>query len=217
MPGKLTYFPLGIRGELIRAICFKAGHDFEDQTLTQEEFGKMKAEGKFPLGSLPTWDEDGIQYCQSNAILRMLGIHFGFYTDDATIAWEIDSLVDYMEENVNDYFGRCVKTIFGGEVEESDDAKFLAYFDKMIPFLEGRLMGHSTKKYIAGTDTLTIADLKVYQTFIMLTHIEANPVSQELKDQVKAKIAEKAKLSAYLTMLAEDMKPWLEARQPYPV
>ena len=41
----------------------------------------------------------------------MLGIRHGFYTTDANIAWEIDSLIDFMEENYNTSIGYPFKTM----------------------------------------------------------------------------------------------------------
>ena len=150
------------------------------------------------MGSVPVWEEDGVQYCQSNAILRMLGIRFGYYTTDADVAWEIDSLLDYMEENFNDYIMRNVKQLFGMPLDEVDDAKFIGYFKKMITFLAGRLERFTPGTFIAGTDTLTIADLKVYHTFVMLFAVESNPVPQQLKDQVRQMIDQSAPLKTYL-------------------
>ena len=57
MPGKLIYFDVGARGELIRALCFLANHEYEDSRVTPEEFGEMKP--TLPLGSLPVWEENG--------------------------------------------------------------------------------------------------------------------------------------------------------------
>ena len=91
----------------------------------------------------------------------MLGIRFGFYTEDKTIAWQIDSLIDYMEDNYNKMIALSFKPMVGAPVEATDIANFYAYYDLMIPFLTNRLSQHD-KKFIAGTDKLTIADLKVY-------------------------------------------------------
>ena len=81
MPGKLIYFNLGARGELIRAICYLAKHEYDDHRVEFADLGELKP--NLPLGSLPVWEEDGVQFCQSNAILRMLGIRFDMYSKDA--------------------------------------------------------------------------------------------------------------------------------------
>ena len=182
MPGKLTYFGLGVRAEPIRALLHFANHEFEDNRISNDDFPALKE--TLPLGSLPIWEEDGVTFAQSTDILRMLGIRHGMYTTDPNTAWEIDSLLDFMEENYNDMIGLSFKMMVGQPVDGEDKQKFLNYFDKMIPFLNARLEGHS-QKWIAGTDYFTIADLKVYQGIIMLLEIESNPASQDLKDSVR--------------------------------
>ena len=161
-------------------------------------------------------DRDGVTFAQSTAILRMLGIRHGMYTTDANQAWEIDSLLDFMEDNYNDMIGYCFKPVIGAPVTDEDRQKFDAYFGKMVPFLNQRLEGHG-KKWIAGTDHFSIADLKVYQGLVMLLEIEANPVPQEAKDAVRQKIAETSRLRNYLRELTAHMQPWLSARVPTPI
>ena len=173
MPGKLTYFPLGIRAEPIRAVLYFANQQYEDNRISQEEFGRIKS--TLPLGSLPIWEEDGTTIAQSGAILRMVGIRHGFYTTDPSIAWEIDSLIDFMEENYNDSIGVPFKIMSQAQPTDEDKQKFTAYFDKMIPFLNTRLENHG-KRWIAGTETPTIADFKVYQGLLMKLEIDICPI-----------------------------------------
>ena len=47
----------------------------------------MKESGALPLGSMPVWEEDGFIMCQSNSILRVLGIRLGYYADDPMTCW----------------------------------------------------------------------------------------------------------------------------------
>ena len=53
MPGKLVYFPLGARADPIRALCCLANHEYENEKISQEEFGTLKP--TLPMGSLPIW------------------------------------------------------------------------------------------------------------------------------------------------------------------
>mmetsp|Transcript_23026 Transcript_23026/g.30612 ORF Transcript_23026/g.30612 Transcript_23026/m.30612 type:complete len:170 (-) Transcript_23026:216-725(-) len=165
MPGKLTYFDVGARGECIRALCFLANHDYEDNRITPEQFEELKAD--LPLGALPIWEEDGMTICQSNAILRALGIRFGYYTTEPKTMWEIDSALDYLEENYENSIKFSFKGKLGLETGEEDMAAWESYFDKIVPFLAGRLEKHG-KQYIAGTDRLTIADIKVFQVLVLV-------------------------------------------------
>ena len=87
MPGKLTYFDLDGRAGGIRALLGHANFEYEDDRQSFESFATLKASGVLPLGSMPVWEEDGEQYCQSSGILRMLGIRLGYYTSDPQTAW----------------------------------------------------------------------------------------------------------------------------------
>ena len=118
MPGKLTYFPLGTRAECIRALCFLANHPYEDKRITFEEFADVKHE--FPLQQVPVWEEDGMVLCQSSAILRALGIRFGYYSTDPKVMWEIDSLLDFMEEGYPKAVGLGFKAMKNIEPTEED-------------------------------------------------------------------------------------------------
>ena len=124
--------------------------------------------------------------------------------------------MDFMEEKYNDYIGICFKPIFGVPVEQEDTDKFVAYFDTMIPFLEKRLQGNK-EDFIANTSSLTVADLKVFQSFICCLEIDTNPAPEDLKTDVRAKIAEKPKLKRYIAMLTMKMQPWIYARSPTPI
>ncbi len=100
MPGKLSYFPVGGRAEPIRALCWLAKHEFEDNMVDPMSWASVKDNGTYPMQSMPIWEEDGVTYCQSSAILRMLGIRFGYYSTDPNTMWEIDSLIDMIEDNM---------------------------------------------------------------------------------------------------------------------
>ena len=124
--------------------------------------------------------------------------------------------MDFMEENYNDSLVLGFKPLNGIPVDDADHQKFDGYFDKMIPFLNARLESHD-KKWIAGTDHFTIADLKVYQGIIMLLEIESNPTAPEKKEAVRQKISQTSKLANYVRDLTAHMQPWLAARVATPI
>ena len=100
--------------------------------------------------------------CQSSAILRMLGIRLGYYTDDPMTAWAIDSLVDFVEDNRGGHDAFFAPILGGGQPEESQGDTFVAsYFAKVLPIIERRLAAHG-KNFLAGTDRPTIADFKAF-------------------------------------------------------
>ena len=95
MPGKLTYFDLGGRAEGIRSMLHHAGHQYEDCRKSFPEWATYKAET--PMGSMPLWEEDGFTTVSSSAILRVLGVRLGYYSDNHLTAYKIDSIVEYIE------------------------------------------------------------------------------------------------------------------------
>ena len=93
MPGKLTYFGLGGRAEAIRALLAHAEQEYDNNMI--QDNSEIKSSGYSPMGGMPLWEEDGFIMCQSNAILRMLGIRFGYFADDPQTMYKIDSLCDF--------------------------------------------------------------------------------------------------------------------------
>lgn len=111
---------------------------------------------------MPVWEENGFKMCQSSAILRMLGVRHGYYSEDPMTCWAIDSLVDYMEDMQGPHTSIYAPMLGGAQFDESmAPAWFEKFWDKIIPVLEARLSGHG-KKFLAGTERPTIADFKAF-------------------------------------------------------
>ena len=140
MPGKLYYFDLGGRAEGIRALLGHANFQYEDCRKSNEEFGQLKQSGFLPLGSMPDWEEDGFKMCQSSAILRMLGIRLGYYSEDPMTAWAIDSLVDFAEDHQGKFVGFVFPAVMGGQLDLSKAEEWIeSSYGKVIPIYEKRL------------------------------------------------------------------------------
>ena len=214
MPGKLYYFDLGGRAEGIRALLGHANFQYEDARQTKEEFGQKKAEGFWPLGSMPVWEEDGFKMCQSSAVLRMLGIRLGYYSEDPMTCWAIDSIVDFVEDLQPKYVGYVFAGLEGGC---SDDASawFADYWDKVIPVIEKRLAGHG-KPFIGGTSRPTIADFKAFQTCISAVgeHNPACIVPQGVQDQLKAKWAASPHYNRWVSAMRSELSSYLANVRP---
>ena len=60
--------------------------------------GPVLQSGLNPMKGVPFWQEDGYVTCQSNSILRNLGIRLGYYSEDADICYSIDSLCDFADD-----------------------------------------------------------------------------------------------------------------------
>ena len=77
---KLVYFTVNGLGEAIRALCHHAKFEFEDCRISQAELKPMQESGYSPMGGCPLWEENGFVQCQTNSIMRTLGIRLGYYT-----------------------------------------------------------------------------------------------------------------------------------------
>ena len=91
---KVTYFANHGQAEAIRMLLHHAKVVFIDERLSKEEFTARKSD--FPAGQLPCYtDDQGKIFNQSQAILRALGIEFGYYpTNDPWQAWACDWAMD---------------------------------------------------------------------------------------------------------------------------
>ena len=157
---KLQYFDAGGRAESIRMCCYLGGLDFEDDRIPLDVFPSRKATGEFPLGSVPVWIEDGEKFCTSNTILRMVGMRTGMYTTVPETAWMIDSSLEAVEDVYNNVAPYIIALMSGGEIPQDAKDKTCLFVDKTCALIERRLSSHG-KAFVAGTDTPTIADLKV--------------------------------------------------------
>ena len=168
IPAKLFYFEVDGRAGGIRSLLHHAGVRYIDNRLKPEAFGKKKAAGELPLGTMPIWIEDGFTMVQSSSILRLLGVRHGYYSDDPMTCWKIDSLVDFMEDKQGPHAALYLPMFGGATALNPDhfDPWFANFWDKVIPVLEARLAEHG-KKFLAGTNTPTIADFKAFQTVVM--------------------------------------------------
>ena len=121
------------------------------------------------MGFLPTWEEDGLVMCQSNAILRMLGMRLGYYTDEfeedeneaAQQAFDIDSLCDFMEDIILVQSKYILPAFSGDEVDEDPREYLKDFWDKQIIVVNNRLVNHG-QPFVGGTQNPTIADFKLF-------------------------------------------------------
>jgi len=107
---KLYYFDIPGRGESLRLFCIYAGLPFEDCRLTQEEFQKLKDNGKLPFGQLPALEADGTIIVQSAAIIRYLSKLTRLHPDCPIKNALIDSIID----QENDMFTGLIVSRYQG-------------------------------------------------------------------------------------------------------
>ena len=214
MPGKLTYFKVGGRAESIRALLCHAGIEFEDNIVESNQ--PLKESGYSPMGGLPVWEEDGFVMCQGNAIMRNIGMRHGYYSEDAEICFNIDSLQDFAED-VLMMFGGYMFAMNRGNMEgiEEKREKHLAYWDKHIKLIGDRLEA-SGKPFAGGTDRPSIADFKVFaqpSRFFKDTN-SGSVVEEEMHEQVMAKINARPVYKAWIDRMKQENTAWYQKREP---
>ena len=178
------------------------------------EWGPYKA--STPMGSIPIWEEDGFTSCNSSAILRILGIRLGYYSEDHLIAYKIDSIVEYMEDFVPLCNKFLLPAVMGkGAVDESKADEWLSTtWDKFIPVIEARLREHG-KPFIAGTDRPTIADFKAFVGSFGGTDINSASVMPEsIKAKIAARIAASASYSRWWNTMKAELASYIATRPP---
>ena len=216
MPGKLTYFDVNGRADPIRNLLCHANFQYEEDRLSFEQFGQLKPTGVFPLGSMPVWEEDGFKTVQSNAILRMLAIRLGYYPEDPILAWNCDSLMDFMEDMQGKKQG-YMSPILGGQTPplEGSDEWIAAYYDTIFSLLENRFKQHG-KKYVAGTDNLTAADFKVFYSVSDTCCNQSSALLPEVLQKVRDCIAKYPSVARWVSTMESDCQRYLSERPPRP-
>ena len=163
MPGTLVYFDVNGRGEAIRAMLSHAGHQYNDERIGFADFPAIKNSGRFPLCTMPIWEENGFTVSTSNGVLRALGVRLGYYSEDPKTAYAIDSMLDYAEDRMNDFNSYLFPGVLGNPLTDEEGKKWAeeTYWRKCIAQVGKRLQSHG-KPFVAGTDRPTVADFKLF-------------------------------------------------------
>ena len=118
---------------------------------------------------------------QTLAILRYLGMMYGYYPEDPDLAWECDALMD----GYNDIIGKLYPPFFK-KTEEEKEAMYPEIFDKILPkFLDIIEPICERNDFLCGDD-LTIADFWIGGLF---TNFMANDNVGFAKDKWTATLA----------------------------
>ena len=160
---KLTYFPLPGRAYVAR-VCFAIGGiEFEDERIPGEEFGKRKAAGELPLGSLPCLTlPNGRMIVESGAIARYAAKRAGLYPADAEKQLLCDEAVEICSSVMS-------KTPYDKDPEEKKknrEAFAEGLLKKFFGLLNQRI-GESDGPFILGSE-FCMADIAVYSLVKML-------------------------------------------------
>lgn len=213
---KLQYFGLAARAEPIRIICAVKGIKFEDERLDFPDFGARKAAGEFPMGSMPVWREDGMSIFQTNTIMRMLGQRNGMYAKDPTTGWAIDSILEYVEDEFNAWCGKAPDGSFGKPFPEGEVDALADFHGKLCVLIERRMKMHG-KKWVGGTDDMSVADCKIAHMFYNNLFRDSSTLTAAQKEKLRANLAKYPVAEKYVDQtLRGALGAYLSTRPPVP-
>jgi len=157
---KLHYFDSAGRGEPIRMAFRLQNIDFEDERINYASWPTLKE--KYPFGTVPVLEVNGVSIAQSNAILSYVGKLGGLYPSDPFLGAQVDEIMAGVED---------IMVQFGSYRRETDPEKKKAIQDELTANVIPKSLGfleklHETRQkgtspYFIG-DKLTVADLKVW-------------------------------------------------------
>lgn len=154
----LHYFNLHARGEAIRMIFHYHGVQFNERSITFEEWPAMKTTGFSEFAQLPVLEIDGERLVQSQAIVRYICQKYGYYPSDPKKIYQVESLCDLKE----DFFRSLVPLICHGDPQGVDKwyaeqgPQFLQHFERRLA------QTHEGKKFLI-CNYPSMADFHVFQ------------------------------------------------------
>ncbi len=159
---RLVYFPSPGRAEAIRIALSLSGAVWEDVSIDGARFQSMKEAGQLPWGMVPVLQTPDGAIAESSAILRYAGRMAGLVPEDPYQCAKADEFIDGMEplsKALDSTFGisdvderiRLRKEVFGPSGKGSRNLLLLE-----------RKVTESETGWAAGTDDMSIADLKLF-------------------------------------------------------
>lgn len=159
---RLVYFPSPGRAEAIRIALSLSGVEWEDVAIDGARFRTMKEEGELPWGMVPILQTSDGTIAESSAILRFAGHLAGLVPEDHYQCAKADEFIDGMEplsKALDSTFGisdldervRLRKEVFGPNGKGTRNLLLLE-----------RKVAESETGWAAGTDGISIADLKLF-------------------------------------------------------
>ena len=182
--GKLVYFDLHGRAAAIRMLLAHAEVEFEDERVSFEQWGELKAAGKYK--GLPVWEENDKCFNESKALLRFLGTRHGYYPEDVNVAWQCDALVDYFPSAFEKFNKHYLAGVFPDEALD----EFKEACDKMMEKCETMQTSHGHKFLVR--DKISICDFMIFANIAswflndaFMFKDQFAPIFEELKEDRK--------------------------------
>ncbi|XP_068736755.1 hematopoietic prostaglandin D synthase-like [Montipora capricornis] len=166
---KLTYFDLKGRAEAIRIAFEYAGVKYEDVRISWEnratgEWSQTKNSGKFPFGTLPILEVDGVTLSQSMAILRFVAKRHGLSPEDEIQLAKADAFAEEVYALENGF----IRTLLNPNPEENKDLMD-KFFSETVPmsaqYLEKILEKNEKCEVYCVGNKLSYADIYFFTFF----------------------------------------------------
>ena len=211
---RLVYFPVPGRAEACRVALAFSGLEWEDVEVTGVRFEIMKNDGELPWDMLPILQTPEGTIAESSAILRFVGQDVGLVPEDRFQSAKVDEFIDGMGP-----LATALNTTFGISDEDKRIRLRKELFSpqgagtKNLALLQ-RKVSQSDTGWAAGTDEMTIADLKLFTELFALFSgnydgIEASVISdypQLLK--YHEKVANEPRIKAHYATVSPDDIRW---------
>ena len=211
---RLVYFPVPGRAEACRVALAFSGLEWEDVEVTGVRFEIMKNDGELPWDMLPILQTPEGTIAESSAILRFVGQDVGLVPEDRFQSAKVDEFIDGMGP-----LATALNTTFGISDEDERIRLRKELFSpqgagtKNLALLQ-RKVSQSDTGWAAGTDEMTIADLKLFTELFALfsgnyDSIEASVISdypQLLK--YHEKVANEPRIKAHYATVSPDDIRW---------
>lgn len=152
---KLYYFDGPWRGEMIRLLLKHAKVDFDDIRIKFQDWPAMK--DKFALKQLPVYECEGKQLPETDAIMHMLSVKYGYLPLDSEKLYKVLFIINTFKDLFDAYY----RFTYGTMSEEKKKMLHGQYFCNTVPLifgiLEKRLKENECQDYFVG-DQYTMAD-----------------------------------------------------------
>ncbi|CDW82060.1 glutathione s-transferase [Stylonychia lemnae] len=206
---QLYYFDFNAKGEPIRILLHHAKVEFEDIRIKRQDWLEFKHKNLSILefGQVPVLKvEEGKYLTQSLSILRYLGSQYGYYPSDPFLAYQVDSIVDSLQ----DFTASLMKAREDENPEKLKEnlAEWTSVtLPKFLTAFENRLIANGNNRNIVG-ESYTIAD------FVLLSVIYNRFYNEQFQysSQFLPVFENFQNLTQYAKNLGENFKEYLENR-----
>jgi len=161
----LTYFAVRGLAEQIRVLLKDAKVEYTavDYPLAVNgvqcaEFQALKQSGKLDYGSIPLWEEDGLQLVQSIAIARHLAKKYGYSGENEHEAAKIDSVIEGVRDTIQAI--RKVATVPAEQKAQVWKDTVTVELPKWLGFLEAILKKNGSGYFVGKK--VSLADIYVF-------------------------------------------------------